>query len=71
MYLADLKHSWNEPQQTESGRGPCGTVTRHMKPPEPQCGFSLLYVHMHVYVCVSVFVLQWVWELAWVCMAFQ
>ncbi len=30
----------------------CGAVTHHMKPPEPQCGFSLLYVCMHVYVCV-------------------
>lgn len=52
VYLAALKHSLNKPHQTESGRGLCGTVTRHMKPPEPQCGFSLLYVHMRVYVCV-------------------
>ncbi len=52
VYLVDLKHSWNRPQQKETGRGLCGAVTHHMKPPEPQCGFSLLYVCMHVYVCV-------------------
>lgn len=48
--LADLRHSWNKPQQ--KGSGLCGTVTHHVKPPEPQCGFCLLYVYIHVYVSV-------------------
>lgn len=50
VYLADLKHSWNKPHQKESGRGLCGAVTRHMKPPEPG---SVFYVCVCVLVCES------------------
>lgn len=57
VYFADPKLSWNKPHQKDSGRGLCGTVTHHMKPPEPRCGFSFtVCVHASdlVYVCVSV-----------------
>lgn len=54
VYLGDLKHSWSKPQWRESGRGLCGTVTRHMKPPEYRNLGSVYCTRTCVFTCVCV-----------------
>lgn len=54
VYLTDLKHRLNKPQQKGAGQGLRGTVTHRMKPPELQCDLLLLYVSELTWLCTAV-----------------